>query len=211
MIFLSIIKNPFYQTSHFKNKLKWLVIFTFGNLLINIPIIFLLEFGESTEFEDFIDKLNLLQQILLIAVLPAIFEELIFRYPLCLKGIGSDIIFFVTIPFTIFLLFDVSQKSLYLSVLLVLIYIFLRKKIRLQLSTKNNLITVFYGMSLLFALSHIGNYSNDPLSTKVIMTFLVFVSAIFFGLVRIHIGFKYAILSHFFYNTILLLLSHVTP
>jgi hypothetical protein len=210
VIFLSIIKNPFSQANHFKNKLRWLVIFTLGNLLINIPFAFLLEFGEAPISEEFFNNLNLFQQFILAAVIPAIFEEYIFRYPLCLKKHSFNIIFLLSIPFTILLVFNFSQISFYLIVLSIIIYTVLKNKIRLLLSNKNNSIIVFYGMSILFALSHTGNYSSDPISTKVVMTFLVFVSAIFFGLTRIHIGFKYAILSHFFYNTIIIILSHIT-
>lgn len=211
MIFLSLIKKPYQRTSHFKNKLKWLVIFTLGNLLINIPFTFLLEFGEDTDLEDFINELNLFQQFTLIAALPAIFEELIFRYPLRLKGFSIGIIFFAAIPISILSLLNLSQTAFYLCGFVLVMYMLLRKQIKLKLSNGKYSTFVFYSISFLFAISHLDNFSNDPLITKVVLVFLALISAIFFGLIRIHIGFKYAVLSHFFYNITIISLSYLVP
>ncbi len=187
------------------------MIFTLGNLTINIPFVFLLDFGEATDLENFIDKLSFVEQIISIAILPAIFEEFVFRYPLHLKNYSVDIIFLCTIPFSMFSLFNFSQKSFYLGALVLVLYVISRKRIKPKFSNKKNLTFVFYGTSFLFAISHLGNFSSDPLITTIILLLLSFVSALFFGLIRIHIGFKYAVLSHFFYNATIVALSYVAP
>lgn len=208
MIFLSLIRNPYQQTSHFKNKLKWLVIFTFGNLLINIPFVFLLDFTEDSGIENFIDKLSFIEQLIFIAALPAFFEEFIFRYPLNLKAYSIDIIFILTIPFSILSITNFSQNSLYVCPLLVLLYLIFKKFIQ-HIISKMNRLFVFYGVALLFATSHTGNFLADPILTTIVLLILAFISGVLFGLVRVHVGFKHAILSHFFYNATIVCIGHV--
>lgn len=207
---LPLLNNPFQTSIHFENKLKWVAILTFVNLLINIPFVFLLEFGEANEVEDYLNRLNLAEQFLLIALLPSILEEYLFRYPLNLKTHSINIIFILTIPFSVLSVTNFSQNSLYVCALFIFFYLAFKKFISHTISKKNK-VYVFYGMSLLFAVVHTGNFSGDPILTSTVLIVLTFISAILFGLIRIHIGFKYAVLSHFFYNVTIVGLSYVVP
>lgn len=211
MKLLRFLKKPFYNQSYYNNKISFLLIFTFINIFINAFAIILLDSNEI-EPENIIEKLSIIEQFFLIGILFPIIEELVFRYPLKLNTKNIDAIFLLTIPISIILFF--SSNLLLLGILTltsILLYAFFRKKIQDYLIKNSANVIIFYGLALLFSLCHIDNYSSDPTYIVIIFIILAFISGVLFSVVRMLIGFKYAVWSHIIYNCFFITLNFLYP
>lgn len=211
MKLLRFLKRPFYNQNYYNNKIIFLLLFTFVNISINAIAIILLDSNEI-ESENIIEKLSIIEQFFLIGILFPIVEELIFRYPLKLNTENIDIIFLLTIPVSIILLFSSNLLLLgILTLISALLYISFRKQIKKHLIKEATNVFIFYGLAFLFSLCHIDNYSSDSSFTIIIFIILAFISAVLFSIIRMLIGFKYAIWSHVIYNCFFITLNFLYP
>ena len=211
MKLLRFLKRPFYNQNYYNNKIIFLLLFTFVNISINAIAIILLDSNEI-ESENIIEKLSIIEQFFLIGILFPIVEELIFRYPLKLNTENIDIIFLLTIPVSIILLFSSNLLLLgILTLISALLYISFRKQIKKHLIKEAANVFIFYGLAFLFSLCHIDNYSSDSSFTIIIFIILAFISAVLFSIIRMLIGFKYAIWSHVIYNCFFITLNFLYP
>jgi len=211
MKLLRFLKRPFYNQNYYNNKIIFLLSFTFVNISINAIAIILLDSNEI-ESENIIEKLSIIEQFFLIGILFPIVEELIFRYPLKLNTENIDIIFLLTIPVSIILLFSSNLLLLgILTLISALLYISFRKQIKKHLIKEAANVFIFYGLAFLFSLCHIDNYSSDSSFTIIIFIILAFISAVLFSIIRMLIGFKYAIWSHVIYNCFFITLNFLYP
>jgi len=206
--------NPFIYQNVFKSKTKWFLIITLLNITVNITIYLLTEQFFNIDKNENIEalfSLNLISQLLLIGLLYPIVEEFLFRYPILLGRNKIAVIFFLTIPFTVLIVSKFSSLGIFTCIIIYLIFFLNSNKVNKYISkrlVKYKQYT-FWVLTVLFSICHIYNFSNDTIEVIVIFTCLTFFSSILFGLIRIHIGFKYAIFSHMIYNCTIIVASNL--
>ncbi|MCL7755113.1 hypothetical protein [Polaribacter sp. Z022] len=207
----TFLKNPFCKKKSYQNKFIFLLTITFINIIINSIVLLLLD-SNNIESDNVISKLNIIEQFIFIGILFPIVEELIFRYPLKLSRNNIDMIFYLTIPISIILLFSSNLITLVILILtFILLYISFKEKIKDNINKTPTNIFVFYGLAFLFSICHINNYSSDPIHYIIIFFVLAFISGILFSVIRMLIGFKYAVWSHIIYNSFFIILNFLYP
>ena len=199
LLFLLIFEMPFMFAAVFLQQLL------FRNGLVNSENHFVNEFFKERDF---------LSSLILILILPFI-EELVFRLPLRYKKINFiPFIIFITL-LTWVLLSETFYFSLALSIPLfvvittfLILYTFNRRmadKRETFLSSKYNF--YFYTVAILFALSHLSNfsYSVSLLLFAPIVLLPQFIGGFFMGFIRIKQGFIWGFFLHALHNAIFIL------
>ena len=207
MFIIKFLKNPFHYNNRFKKNIKFFLFITISNILINFISLVLLNINDD-ELNELFNNFSVFEQFLIIGFLFPIIEEILFRYPLQIGLKNLYIIFFITLPICFLLIFGISIFGIIFLIVIIFLFCYFRSKITISLQ-KKYFKHIFYGLSLAFSFSHLNNFSSDPLFVKLFMVSLVFVSSLFFGSIRLLIGFKYSIYSHILYNCFFISLNFI--
>lgn len=197
-----------------KDKTKWFYLLTFFNIFLNFFVVFLLN-SETGKIDEMISKYSIYEQILIIGILAPALEEFIYRFPLIWRKKNIDFVFLITLPFVFYTAINPNIISnidkLRVMIVFIFCYLILRKKIVIKIvdNFSKFFTYIFYGLSILFALSHLENYTDKSFIVASILIFLAFVSSIIFSFIRISIGFKYAVFSHILNNCFFITLNAV--
>lgn len=199
LLFLLVFEMPFMFAAVFLQQLL------FRNGLVDSDNHFVNEFFRERDF---------MSSLIIILILPFI-EELVFRLPLRYKKINFiPFIIFITL-LTWVLLSETFYFSLALSIPLfvvittfLILYIFNRRMAEIReifLSSKYPF--YFYTVVILFALSHLSNYSYSVslLLFAPIVILPQFIGGFFMGFIRIKQGFIWGFFLHALHNAIFIL------
>ena len=182
-------------------------ILTIFNILINLIFYVVSDLKNiSSPADQFIEEMGIFYKILLIGILFPVFEEVVYRLPLHFKKYNK-FIYLITIPITILLLFNINTVSLLIISIVIVAYYFGNQYFDL-VNFNYSEIVYFIGLSILFTLPHIYNFSGISNFTALLELLFVFLSAVLFGIIRVKSGMAYAIVSHIFFNCFFLSLDY---
>lgn len=193
------------------------IVFPMG-LMINY-VLDIFNYDGINSVEQFTSTSDFWLVIFMGGVLAPVLEELAFRLALRFRPIYIFIgTFFVFRIITVYFIRSGYPVSVYLHewltpfILSGIVYVIVgSKQMRDRINDvyKNNYRTIFYGISVLFGLMHITNYSD--VSNILVIALLLGMPQIIVGLVlgfvRIRYGFLYAVVMHSLYNSLLLIPS----
>lgn len=200
--FLTFLKNPSKAESFTKIPARsFLVLLVFALALV-IPISVLLKWLGVDQFDSIMEEMLAKSKLLVVFAvifLAPLVEEPIFRLHLDLKiksiclGLGMSILM-------------ISQQWYFTAVFVIyLVFLLMRVMRRRPLNFK----FVVYVSSILFALIHLGNFSNFEIADHFYWIPFLVAAQFFIGLmlsyIRLTHGIWYAILFHAVYNAILII------
>lgn len=193
-----------------KNKIKWFILLNLLIIIFKFFVLILLD-SDGIKLEKYLSKYTLIEQVLLIGLFAPLIEELIYRFPLKKSKSSVDIIFFITLPFSIFLTF--KSNSFVIICFLVSFYLLFRYRIHYKILKNYSKWSkyIFWILNIVFAVSHTDNFSDDSFFNILILISLALISSLFFSFSRIFLGFKYSVFAHVMNNCFFLLVNSIFP
>ena len=221
---IRFLKKPVssYNPDSLSYQVKWkrtLYLFSL-NFLLGITIsllanIFISNMPFQSDLEMDLSHFSTLKLFLFAGFLAPIFEEVIFRLPLVWTKLNIRISLIVSL--CIFGYGLISNHNIFQSAFVIFLFVvivfslWIRKVMKwLELIWKHYFIWLFYGLTLLFALYHLSNYSPFSVKLLLIAPILVssqVVSSLFLGYIRINFGFIWSLGYHIIWNSLLVSLA----